>query len=106
VIKENFWFWIVVICFIILYSTKGEATMLQRVEKLTDTEKTELSVAQDKIRIANKELEQTKSKIAKAHNMEGQTWMEWKSWYEIDSEFILFYYQSKMQTNELMKGIL
>jgi len=103
--KETFWFWIVVICFIILYSTKGEATMLQRVEKLTDTEKTELSIAQDKIRIANKELEQIKSKIAKAHNMEGQTWMEWKSWYEIDSEFILFYYQSKMPNWEGSIGV-
>jgi len=64
---------------------------LVRAEKLTDTEKADLKTAREEIQKAERELSSIKYNIAKAHDMSEQNWMEWRSWYEFNGDFILQY---------------
>ena len=94
---------VILICFIVLLSVfilpisgVTMAGTLSHVEKLTDTEKKELSSAESKVSDALKNVEDVKAKIAAAHNMHGQEYMEWRSWVEFDGDYILYRYQSYM----------
>jgi len=64
---------------------------LVRAEKLTDTEKADLKTAREEIQKAERELSSIRYNIAKAHDMSEQNWMEWRSWYEFNGDFILQY---------------
>lgn len=93
------WLWILVgFTIAILLCAFGRASFawagdLVRVDKLSDKEKQELSVVRKKVIDAQKELEEIQHKIAKSHDMSKQDWMEWRSWYEIDGDYILYYCQ-------------
>lgn len=67
---------------------------LIKVEELTKTEMTELAKAEKNVEVALKQLETVKTKISAAHEMEGESWMEWKSWVEFDGIYILLKHQS------------
>jgi len=64
---------------------------LVRAEKLTDTEKADLKTAREEVQKAERELSSIRYNIAKAHDMSEQNWMEWRSWYEFNGDFILQY---------------
>ena len=64
---------------------------LRKVEELTDSEKSYLDLAKEKLLIAQSELFDIKAKIAKEHNMFVASWPEFTDTIEIDSGYILFY---------------
>lgn len=80
-------------------SISGRGTTLQRVEALSADEKAELVKAEVAVAKASADLEAVKAKIAVAHKMGRESWMEWSSWYEFDGDFILFRFLSNMGTN-------
>jgi len=69
---------------------------LVRAEKLTDTEKADLKTAREEIQKAERELSSIRYNIAKAHDMSEQNWMEWRSWYEFNGDFILQYREQRL----------
>jgi hypothetical protein len=71
----------------------GQDAKLVAVEKLTDTQKTELAAAQKKVDEAQAELNTVKAKIAAQHNFGQESYMEWSRWYVIQDDFILQYGQ-------------
>jgi len=73
------------------------AAELRAVEKLTEIEILQLKEAKDAAREANRKLQEVQDRIAIDHKMKGESWMEWSSWYEINGEFIFYYYRSNMQ---------
>jgi len=73
---------------------------LRRAELLTPQEKAELLKVQDAVLKAEEAQRQTKAKIAAAHKMSQESYMEWASWYEFDGDFILSRYESR-QTNNI-----
>ena len=85
---------------VLLISTISGGSMagtLQRVERLTPEERVEMITAVKDVGDAQKRLDALKQKIAAAHGMAGESWMEWRSWYEFDGDFILYRYQSHME---------
>jgi hypothetical protein len=70
---------------------------LRAVEKLTELEILQLKGAREVAREADSKLQKVQDEIAKNHKMRGADWMEWHSWYEINGDFILYYYQSHME---------
>ncbi|OFY39601.1 MAG: hypothetical protein A2Z69_00200 [Bacteroidetes bacterium RBG_13_44_24] len=90
---------VMILCFLLINGFMGGlgwAGELRYVEKLTDQEKQELSEASKKLHEARENLEAIQDKIAKSHKMSNESWMEWGSWYEINGDYILSYYQSFM----------
>jgi outer membrane lipoprotein-sorting protein len=79
------------------------AQTLQRAEKLTDAEKVQRAEARQKVANAQAELETVEAKIAGAHGMGKESWMEWSRWYEFDGEFIL-QRSSSMMVNRTTSG--
>jgi len=74
---------------------------LIKVEELTKTEMTELAKAEKNVEVALKQLETVKTKISAAHEMEGESWMEWRSYVEFDGVYILLRHQSFTPTLDL-----
>lgn len=72
---------------------------LKRVEQITPEEKVELQKARDAIAKANSEYEAAKAKVAGAHKMTQESYMEWSSWYEFDGDFILQRFSSHQGIN-------
>jgi exonuclease VII small subunit len=70
---------------------------LQRAEQLTTEEKNQLTAAQAKVDSAVSELENTKRKVADAHHMKSEEYMEWRTWYEFDGDFVLFRFRSNFE---------
>jgi hypothetical protein len=62
---------------------------LKRVEQISADEKAELQKAADAVTKAQADFEAAKSKVATAHKMTRENYMEWSSWYEFDGDFIL-----------------
>ena len=79
---------------------------LVKVEELTETEMTELAKAEKNVEVALKKLKTVKTKISAAHEMEGESWMEWRSYVEFDGVYILLRHQSFMPTFDLQNTIL
>ncbi len=89
-----------ILCLIVLlglFASPLYATDLQRVEQLTESERQELKAAKKAIDAANLAYKNVVDNIAKNHNMKSETWMEWRTWYEINGDFILLYGQSHMR---------
>ena len=72
------------------------STDLKRVEKLTETEKAILQERIEDVRSAQRALDAVKTIIAKSHKMTPESWMEWRSWTEIDGDYILFFRKGHM----------
>lgn len=83
---------IVVLAVILLLASSLFAAELKRVEKLTEDEKTTLFVASKQVVEAQRNLSKVQNDIAKTHNMLGESYTEWRTNYDINGEFILFYY--------------
>ena len=73
---------------------------LVKVEPLTEKEIADVRIARQGVIEARAKLAETELRIAKAHGMEKEEWMESKSWFEIDGDFILYRHQSLMQLLE------
>lgn len=73
------------------------AETLLRAEKMTDAEYTELKMAQIAINAAKIEMENVKHKIAVAHEMKAEQWMEWSSRVDFDGDYILLYHTNNME---------
>jgi hypothetical protein len=69
---------------------------LKRVEQLTETEKAILQERIEDVRSAQRALDAVKTTIAKSHNMISEDWMEWRSWYVIDRNYIMFFRKDYM----------
>lgn len=88
-----------ILCVIFIFFAQGGvmAGTLSRAEKMSDAEKVELATAEKKVVEAQKEVESVKRRIAEAHNMKGESWMEWRSWIEFDGDYILYRFKSHME---------
>lgn len=73
---------------------------LQRVETITPEEKTELQKAADAVTKAQADFDAAKARVAAAHKMTRESYMEWSSWYEFDGDFILQRFVS-LQTSHI-----
>lgn len=71
------------------FSLASQQGSLKRVEILTSDEKVELQRAADVVTKAQAELGAAQAKVAAAHKMSRESYMEWSSWYEFDGDFIL-----------------
>jgi len=103
-IFKQYWFILFVVFLLIWVGIviKASAVELKSVEKLTELEKLELVQAKNKFYEAQNNLEKVKNDIAKSHKMLGESYMEWRSWYEINGDYILYYYQSFMDNSFFM----
>lgn len=81
---------------VLLFSSIAFAGTLSRAEKLTDIEIKALDVADKAVKEVQKEADKLKVKIAEAHGMKPQSYMEWRSWVEFDGDYILLHCQSHM----------
>jgi len=73
---------------------------LEKVEPLTHEEKNLLHAARQGVTDAKTELRQLELRIAKAHKMEQEMWMEFRAWVEIDGDYILLRTESLMDRVE------
>jgi hypothetical protein len=62
---------------------------LEKVEPLTHEEKNLLYAARQGVTEAKTELRKLEERIARDHKMKEESWMEWRSWFEIDGDYIL-----------------
>jgi hypothetical protein len=69
---------------------------LQRAEKMTEAEKSQLAEAQQKVAEAQIALQKVQAQIATQHAMVESHWMgmEYSTWYEFDGDWILQRFQS------------
>jgi hypothetical protein len=86
-----------------MLTLSGHSQTLRRVEALTSEEKAELAAAEAEVDKANLGLLATQAKIAAAHKMTHESYMEWSSWYDFDGDFILQRFQSNMVMNSVIK---
>lgn len=83
------------------FTLPAQQGTLRRAEAITPEEKAELQKAQDAITKAQADFETAKAKVAAAHKMTTESYMEWRSWYEFDGDFILQRFWS-YQTTHIM----
>lgn len=77
----------------------AQQAKMVKVEPLTENEKKELKEAQDKVNESQHNFEIMKTKIAAAHQMGTEHWMEWSRWVEFDGDFIIQRYLNNMELN-------
>lgn len=70
------------------------AETLTRAERMTDSEIAEICAARASVDKARGELESVEKKIALAHQMKAESWMEWSTSVKFDGDYVLFYHTS------------
>jgi hypothetical protein len=65
--------------------------MLLNVEMLSEQERRDFSIAQDKLKSAEIHLKEITEDIGRSHGMTTESYMEWRSWVSIDGKYILYY---------------
>jgi len=65
--------------------------MLLNVEMLSEQERRDFSIAQDKLESAEIRLKAITEAIGRSHGMSTESYMEWRSWVSIDGKYILHY---------------
>ena len=76
------------------------AGTLKNVERITPEEKDDLQKAAAAVAKAQSDFEAAQARVAAAHKMTHESYMEWSSWYEFDGDYILQRFIS-YQTNHV-----
>lgn len=95
--------YIIIILIILMFNEAVMAEQLRKVVELTQDEATEINKAGSDVIAAKSRLEELKNKIAKAHGLSSESYMEWSTRVEFDGGYILQYYESHMD-NRVIGG--